>query len=201
MAGRPREFDRSEALARARDTFWARGFEPTSMTDLIASTGVASASLYAAFGSKEALFREAITDYEMREGAFAERALNEEPTAYAAVERMLCDAVRLFTRRRKSWGCMVVTSALNCSDQALKTWLSTRRNSRTASIIERLREAVRTGELHPETDAVALGDLYATLLQGLSVQARDGISRNRLMNMVAMAMRIMDAARPIPHRG
>ena len=57
MAGRPREFDRDLALEKARDLFWARGYEGTSMSDLVAALGIASARIYAAFGSKEALPR------------------------------------------------------------------------------------------------------------------------------------------------
>ncbi|WP_218020410.1 helix-turn-helix domain-containing protein [Nocardia sienata] len=60
MAGRPREFDRDIALTRAQALFWERGYEGVSLADLVAATGLASASLYAAFGSKEQLFREAV---------------------------------------------------------------------------------------------------------------------------------------------
>jgi AcrR family transcriptional regulator len=193
MAGRPREFDRDTALQQARNLFWSRGYEVTSMSDLMAATGVASASLYAAFGGKEALFREAIGNYEAREGGFASRALDEEPTAYRAIERMLRDAVMLFTRRGGPSGCMVVTSTVNCSpgNDAVQKWLSDRRRARGASIAARLQAAVEAGELRPDTNVEALADCYATLLQGLSVQARDGIPRNRLLATVDSAMQML----------
>ncbi|MCG6395766.1 TetR/AcrR family transcriptional regulator, partial [Vibrio alginolyticus] len=63
MAGRPREFDREVALRKAEQVFWQRGYEGTSMSDLVAALGIASARIYAAFGSKENLFREAIALY------------------------------------------------------------------------------------------------------------------------------------------
>ena len=61
--GRPRGFDRDSALRCAMLLFWERGYEATSISDLTAAMGINSPSLYAAFGSKEALFRESIELY------------------------------------------------------------------------------------------------------------------------------------------
>jgi AcrR family transcriptional regulator len=197
VAGRPREFDRDEALERARDAFWARGYEGTSMADLVAALGIASARIYAAFGSKEELFKEAIAHYEAHEGGFATRALAEEVTARGAVERMLREAVELYTRPGKPRGCMVVSAATNCAreNDVVAAWLADHRRTRTQSIVERLRRAVANGELKPHTDAQALGDSIAALLHGLSVQARDGVPKARLIALVPPALAALDAAR------
>lgn len=186
MAGRPREFDRNTALVKARDLFWERGYEGVSMADLTERLGLASARLYAAFGSKEDLFREAVAHYETQEGGFADRALAEEPTAVRAIERMFREGIELYTRRRGPRGCMVVSSATNCADENnhVREWLSEHRRARTASIVRRIQQAVETGELPAGTDAAMLGDIYAATLHGISTQARDGVSRKRLLAMV-----------------
>ncbi|MFB4250857.1 TetR/AcrR family transcriptional regulator [Pseudomonas idahonensis] len=195
MAGRPREFDRNQALRQALELFWARGFETTSMADLVAALGIASARIYAAFGSKEALFREAIELYESHEGGFADQALGEA-SAYVAIERMLKEAVALYTRAGHPQGCMVVSSAVNCSsdNDSVREWLAEHRRARTASIIQRLEAAVQSGELPAHTDATSLGDYYSTVLHGLSVQARDGVPQARLLKGVALAMTVFEAA-------
>ncbi|KTC43847.1 MAG: TetR/AcrR family transcriptional regulator [Pseudomonas sp.] len=197
MAGRPREFDRNQALRQALELFWARGFETTSMTDLVAALGIASARIYAAFGSKEALFREAIELYEQDEGGFADRALAEEPSARAAIARLLDEAVQLYTRPGQPLGCMVVSSAVNCSsdNDGVRQWLAEHRRARTASLVERLQAAVGSGELAGHSDATSLGHYYSTVLHGLSVQARDGASAEQLRKVVALAMGILDVAR------
>lgn len=191
MAGRPREFDRHQALRQALELFWRRGFETTSMADLVAALGIASARIYAAFGSKEALFREAIELYESQEGGFADLAL-QEPCAYVAIERMLQEAVALYTRADGPRGCMVVASAVNCSsdNDSVREWLAEHRRARTASIIQRLEAAQQAGELPGHSDATSLGDYYSTVLHGLSVQARDGVSAARLLQGVALAMQV-----------
>lgn len=190
MAGRPREFDRDAALAKARDAFWSRGYEGVSITDLVETLGLASARIYAAFGSKEKLFQEAVALYDEGEGGFATRALAEEPTAAQAIERSLREAVETYTRKGRPQGCMVVSAATNCAaeNDGVREFLADYRRRRTASLVERLERAVAEGELRTDTDAQALGDYYATVLHGLSVQARDGVSRKRLLATIPTAM-------------
>ncbi|MFP7606383.1 TetR/AcrR family transcriptional regulator [Serratia quinivorans] len=194
MAGRPREFDREQALLKARDLFWRQGYEGTSMSDLVAELGIASARIYKAFGSKELLFREAIASYENHEGGFADRAFSEESSVRVAIKRLLDDAVALYSRTDLPQGCMVVSSAASVSDEnsGIKDWLAEHRLQRTQGMIDRLQTAVATGELPPETDADALGDYFAAFLHGLSVQARDGVSRARLETAVKIALSALD---------
>lgn len=191
---RPREFDRAEALTKARDAFWTWGYEGTSMADLVSCLGIASARIYAAFGSKEALFREAIALYEANEGGFVARSLAGEPTVRQAIARILNEAIETYTRLGKPQGCMVVTAATNCTieNEALRDWLAERRREQTASIIGRLQRAVRHGELAPGTDAQALGDYLTAVMHGLSVQARDGIPKTRLTALADIAMLVFD---------
>jgi AcrR family transcriptional regulator len=172
------------ALERARDLFWARGYEGASMADLVAALGIASARIYAAFGSKEALFREAVAHYEAREGSFADRALSGAKGIRTALEDMFRAAVDVYTKKRR--GCMVVSAATNCTQEhaAIGAWLSEHRKARTQSIIDRLRSAKRSGEIPEHVDEAALGDVCATMLHGLSVQARDGVGSERLNAMV-----------------
>lgn len=195
MAGRPREFDREQALLKARDLFWRQGYEGTSLSDLVAELGIASARIYKAFGSKELLFREAVASYESHEGGFADRAFSEESSVRVAIKRLLNDAVMLYSRADLPQGCMVVSSAASVSDEnsGIKDWLAEHRLQRTQGIIDQLRAAVTTGELPPQTDTDALGDYFAAFLHGLSVQARDGVSRPRLEAAVKIALLALES--------
>lgn len=193
---RPREFDRALALRKARDAFWSRGYEATSMADLVDVLGLASARIYAAFGSKDDLFREAVELYETTEGGFVRRALENEPTARAAVKRMLGEAIETYTKPGRAWGCMVVSAATNCTveNDGLREWLAERRRRQTALISERLAQGVRDGDLKVDTDATVLGDFLSTVMHGLSVQARDGVSRKRLLRVSELALQTLPEA-------
>src|SRR5690349_7428825 len=114
--GRPRSFDRTEALSRAMEVFWTRGYEGASMAELTGAMGIGAPSLYAAFGSKEALFREAIDHYGRTEGPEIQAAVAAAPTARDAVEAYLTERSRVFTRPGKPRGCMIVLSGLTAAD-------------------------------------------------------------------------------------
>ena len=189
MAGRPREFDREAALIQARDLFWRHGFEGTSMSDLGAALGIASARIYKAFGSKEQLFREAVAHYAEHEGGFAARALEEGEIALA-IKRMLMDAIALYTRPLAPAGCMVVSAAGALSDenQPLQQWMAEQRSLRTESIINRFRQAAEAGQLKSDANPDLLGNYYALVLHGLSVQARDGVSADVLLSAVDVSL-------------
>jgi AcrR family transcriptional regulator len=182
MAGRPREFDRQEALAKARDAFWARGYEGVSLADLVERLGLASARIYAAFGSKADLFREAVALYEAEEGGFADRAL-AEPDIHRAIARMLAGAVELYTAPNRPGGCMVVTAGTNCAqdNQEIAAWLADHR-------------AKAEGQLRNDVDPDVLGGFYATFLHGLSVQARDGTPRQHLDRAADLAVGMLSDA-------
>lgn len=175
--------------------FWKQGYEGTSMADLVAATGLASARLYAAFGSKQDLFREAVARYEAGDGSFADKALEAPEGVHGAIEKLLTDAVLTYTRRGRPQGCMVVSAATNyaAENEGVMTWLATHRKARTQGIIDRLESAAQRGELKPGADIQALGDYYAVVLHGLSVQARDGVGKARLLAMIPSALCALDA--------
>jgi AcrR family transcriptional regulator len=192
--GRPRAFDRAKALRRAMEVFWAQGYEGTSLADLTKAMGINRPSLYAAFGCKEALFREAVELYEEIEGVAANRALAEEPTAFAAFEAMLRANAAAYTDPRKPPGCMVVLAAIlgTPDSAAVREYLALSRR-RTQSVLEqRLKRAIKEGEIPPGVNVRSLASFYATVLAGMSLQARDGASKAALDAIVDVALASWD---------
>lgn len=194
LRGRPRGFDRPAALRRAMEVFWRQGYDGTSMVDLTTAMGINSPSLYAAFGCKEALFREAVALYGTAEGSASRRALVEQPTARRAVDAMLRDSALIFADQTSPSGCLVTLGAV-CgpeSEAAVRDHLRERRQEIHDLLRERLVRAVADGELAPATDTEAVAAFYDTVLQGLSLQARDGASREMLIAIVDCAMAAWD---------
>ena len=113
VIGRPREFDRNAALEAAMVLFWRKGFSATSMTDLCEAMGVSSPSLYAAFGSKEALYLEALEHYVRTGGPPVWGELATGDTARASVEALLlAGADSLPESRASPAGCMAMLAAV-----------------------------------------------------------------------------------------
>jgi AcrR family transcriptional regulator len=186
--GRPRAFDRETALRQAMTLFWERGYEGTSLSDLTSVMNINRPSLYAAFGNKEELFREAVALYD-RDSPTA-RALREEPTARAAIEAMLRDNADAYTAPGNPPGCMVVLAATLCApeNEPVRRTLAESRLNTAKAIKARLKRAAVAGELPVGADLNGIAEFYATVLHGLSIQARDGASRKALNGVVTHAM-------------
>lgn len=187
--GRPRSFDRDAALDKAMFAFWENGYEATSISDLTAALGIGAPSLYAAFGDKRKLFDEVVVVYGGRYGDFAAAALAEEPTARAAVGRILREAAEVYTDPAHPPGCMVISAAVNTTSKEVAQALRERREASLMMFEARIRADMATGALPDTTNARALARYAGAVLQGLSQQSRDGASRGELDAVAEVAMR------------
>jgi AcrR family transcriptional regulator len=188
--GRPRGFDRDVALRKAMEVFWKYGYDGASMTRLTAAMDIASPSLYACFGSKEGLFREAVEMYGSTVGAPAQRALEEAPTAYEGIRAMLLANIVTFTDPERPPGCMVVLAAAagSARNEDVSAFVTERRQAVRELFRQRLSRGVAAGDVPATADLDALAALYTTLLHGLAIQARDGAKHEELRAIVESAM-------------
>lgn len=187
--GRPRAFDTNDALAKALEVFWRKGFEGTSLTDLTQAMGINKPSLYAAFGNKEQLFLKAIELYEQRPCAFFYPAL-EQKTAYQVVESMLLGAASSLADDSHPQGCLIVQGALACSEagEAIKETLINRRRDGELALCERLQRAKDEGDLPDTADPLLLARYIGTVLQGMAIQATNGISSEELLQVAELVL-------------
>lgn len=187
--GRPRTFDVDRALDAALTVFWRKGYEGTSLSDLTTAMGINRPSLYAAFGNKEDLFRKALDRYVTHKVAYLRESMGA-PTARGVAENMLTGAANMLTDTSHPVGCLAVQGALTCSDQAesIRQELVNIRNDFDTRLSQRLTQAQAAGEFPPGTDAGTLARYLSTVIQGMSVQAASGASRDDLMKVVHMAL-------------
>lgn len=192
--GRPREFDRTDALNKAMKLFWQKGYTATSMNDLYATMGIKSPSLYAAFGSKEDLYDEVLQHYEECVAPHIWGGMESEPSPKKAIAQWLERSAETLTRSDLPHGCMVTLSSVASEGhERLGARVQQLRNSGYELLKARLSEAQQCGELPPSTDIDALTRLYVSIQQGMSIQARDGASRETLLGIARMAMGLWPA--------
>ena len=188
--GRPRSFDRDEALERAIAVFWEHGYDATSIAVLTEKLGINAPSLYAAFGNKRELFDEALDSYLRTYGSFSRRALAEEPNAREAVERILREAASVYTDPDHPPGCLLISAATNCSPQSADVAAHLRkiRGEGRRALETKIAADARSGVLPEDTDVHGLATFYSAVIQGMSAQARDGASTADLNQITTAAL-------------
>lgn len=193
--GRPREFDRDKALEAAMTLFWAQGYEPTSLNQLKACMGdISPASFYAAFGSKEALFREVFEHYLETHGRAIAILRDETLPPRQAIELALRRSARMQTEPTHPPGCLTILGASNCSpeNKHIEGILATERARNREAIKACVARAIASGELSSSTDADALTTTFDTFLLGIALEAKDGASAGRLETAISLLMQLWD---------
>lgn len=194
--GRPRAFDRDAALAQATFVFWKKGFEATSMADLTAAMGIGSPSLYAAFGSKEALYQAALDYYRQTYEGLVWSNFFAHASVRDALASWLGDSAAALTGclAEIPRGCMVTLSAVGSEGHAaLGELVRSARGITLARLTARLTRAVDEREIPASVDVPALARFLQTVQGGMSIQARDGASRAELEAVADVALAGFDA--------
>jgi AcrR family transcriptional regulator len=194
--GRPRAFDRDAALEQATRLFWSKGYEATSITDLTKAMGIGSPSLYAAFGSKEALYAEALQHYAKTNEHFVWAAFRSADTARGAVRALLMDSASALSGCIADMprGCMVTLSSVGSEGHAdLGEIVKAARAVTLERLETRFQQAVENGDIPEDSDTRALARFVQAVQAGMSILARDGASRSELEDVTSVAMAGWDA--------
>ncbi|SHM63360.1 transcriptional regulator, TetR family [Pseudomonas asturiensis] len=191
--GRPRAFDRDQALLHALAVFWKRGYEPASVAELCTAMGIKPPSLYAAFGNKATLFLEAVAHYETLFWDATWERMNDEPDVVRAIGEFFHSSASILTEPEAPCGCMVVLAAVNVSQDAgeVTAALKALRQEGRDYLQQRLDRAVEDGQLKPHTNTRLLASALNTLLEGMSLQAQDAASREDLQAIGATAISML----------
>lgn len=185
--GRHREFDVEEALAAAQKVFWLKGYDGTSISDLTEAMGINSPSLYAAFGSKQGLFKAVLNHYD----ASREKVLTKilaEPTAKDVATRYLAALADYATDKKHPPGCLMIKAGLTPGDTEIAKQLANHKAAMELALRERFECAKRQGDLPKEASPVGLMRYLLAIGSGLCVQAASGASREELRAIADLAL-------------
>ncbi|WP_165421384.1 TetR/AcrR family transcriptional regulator [Bradyrhizobium sp. 31Argb] len=189
--GRPRAFDREAALAQAMKLFWIKGYEGTSVADLTEAMGVGSTSLYAAFGSKDELYAEALRFYSATYEDLVLGRFRKAATARDAALAYLRDSAAAMTGSDCDLphGCMVTLATVGSDGHTeLGDLMRTARGGAFDVLTARLEKGVAEGELPKSLDVAKLARFLQTVQSGMAIRARDGADRAELQAVAEIAM-------------
>lgn len=188
--GRPRAFDREAALDAATTLFWSKGYEATSINDLTQAMGIGTKSLYAAFGSKDALFTEALHHYVRKYEGLAWDRSRLAPTAREAVETFLRDSAAAFSGEAADIprGCMATIASMGCDGLPALQAFACDVETTFDRLMVRIGQGVANGDLPSGLDVKRLARFVETVQGGMSIRARNGADRRELDGVVDVAM-------------
>ena len=189
--GRPRVFDRNEALGLATRLFWLKGYDGTSIVDLTEAIGIEAPSLYAAFGSKKELYAAAVRHYGETYEGLVWNNFRAAATARNAAMAYLMDSAAALTGSLadEPRGCMVTLSTLGSEAHSeLGSLLKAARAVVFDRLKARFERAVSEGDLLNSVDVAGLARFVQNIQSGMSILARDGTGREDLERVVTIAM-------------
>ena len=187
--GRPREFDHDVVLDKVMETFWAHGYDATSVSLLESKTGLAAPSLYAAFGNKQQLFQKSVEHYRELTKPIHENA-RKQPRSRLVAKHLLEGLVEFFTTNGNPKGCLVVlgTVSSGTSSSAISNYLVGIRSKMVVDYADRFERSIKEGDLPADTDPYALANYLITLDCGLALQSKAGHSKADLLKVVSLAL-------------
>jgi len=192
-AGRQRTFDKDDALSKAMDVFWRKGYSGTSLSDLTEAMGINKPSLYAAFGNKEELFVSAINHYVNEYGIpHFDKLLGSDSNLKDRVKLYLTSIVKMLSDSSLPGGCFVVTSTCEAGgdcfpEDAVQTILKINASS-MESLIGFFKDEQAKGNVASTASPEVLADYLLTIQFGLAVLARNGIKQNKLKQVISHAV-------------
>src|ERR1700729_2114685 len=179
--GAPRSFDENDALKKATQVFWSKGYDGATIDDLVAGMGVGRPSLYAVFGDKRAIFLRVLKAYAEKKGARAAKALLSPQGLRDSIVGFLRYAVESATEKGSARGCLMVCVAPVVDDAEVRQFLQKAVAGGAALVEGRFRDGITAGEI-PSDFPVAVRAIQVTdIARGLTMRAQIGTPRKTLL--------------------
>jgi TetR/AcrR family transcriptional repressor of nem operon len=190
---RTKEFDPDSALRAALDLFWRKGYEATSVQDLVEHLGIGRASIYATFGTKHELYLRALDRYCEEMAGHNAYVMSPAGPALPVVRQLIESFAETAMTDPDRKGCFVTNTAVEClpDDELAATRVDIGLNGLEAAIAGALSRACDQGELGADKDPLALARFLVTLIQGIRVIAKRP-DRQRLKDAVGQALSLLD---------
>ena len=190
---RPQEFDTTETLHKVMRVFWHKGYEATSLVDLLGATGLSKSSLYSTFGGKHALFLAAFDAYRQQRAVDMQRVLEQEP-ARPAIEAFFHLLLGELNTTEPDLGCMSINQAVELAphDPEIRERVLTDFRRIEEALTYTIKRGQQNGTLTSPRSPRELARLLGLAYPGLQVMARAGYTRTELDERVRQLLINLD---------
>jgi TetR/AcrR family transcriptional regulator, transcriptional repressor for nem operon len=191
---RPKEFDVDDALQQALEVFWRKGYEATSVQDLVAAMGIQKASLYGTFGDKHSLYMKALHRYEANGFAALADHLTAAKSPKNAVRSMVLGNAEQACSAKGKVGCFCINANVEMAPQDGEVSDLVRDHSeRVEALLEAtLRRAKALGEIAKGANTKQLATFLFGVIVALNVLGKQRAGRDRMLAMARQSLAALD---------
>lgn len=190
---RTKEFDRDDVVHKARELFWQKGYEATSMDELVNTLGISRSSLYATFGDKHQLYCETLNSY-CESNAYALAKQSVQATNPLAFIQYIFDIIIEQAKKDKSHkGCYVVNSMVEFSnrDETVKAILDANNKTFENMLRGLIQRGQKDGSIGQRQSAKQLAQFLLNTVYGIRISARSNASAKELQDVVKVSMGVL----------
>ena len=191
---RTKDFDESEVLEKAIKLFWQKGYNGTSMQDLVDGLGISRSSIYDTFGDKHQLYLKALCTYRQNAIAVRDQILNASVPAKAAIRQLMDLTIDQMIRDKQHKGCFLVNSAVENAPHDKENNAIVCQNDRQVenAFYEVIKRGQTNGEIAGKQDPRALARFLFNNIVGIQVTAKSATDKAAFDDIVNLTMSVLD---------
>ncbi|HVW96781.1 MAG TPA: TetR/AcrR family transcriptional regulator [Mucilaginibacter sp.] len=191
---RNKDFDESEVLKKAICLFWDKGYNGTSMQDLVDGLGISRSSLYDTFGDKRQLYMKALEVYQQGYGSQLCTLISAAPSAKAAIRNLLEMMVNDLLGDEQRKGCFMVNAGieLGAHDTEVGALICQNELQLEQAFLKAIQQGQESGEIDPQKDPQALARFLGNTVKGLQVSVKSTTDRAFFDDVIHTALTILD---------
>jgi TetR/AcrR family transcriptional regulator, transcriptional repressor for nem operon len=192
--GRPREFDSEQALQAAMQVFWSKGYEATSLSDLIEAMNISKSSFYQTFQGKHQLFENCITFYQEQFISDITNSLEKARTGRAFIGEIFNGMAEKAKPKSDRRGCLI----LNCvsefaqKDPVIAKLITKSIKQMTDVFLAAVKRAQKEGDISPNKKPLPLARYLLTSLNGLTTTIKAGASPAEIKETAQVVLSALD---------
>ncbi len=191
---RTKDFDQSEVLAKAIKLFWQKGYNGTSMQDLVDGLGISRSSIYATFGDKHQLYLKALCTYRQNQVVIRDQILNASVPAKTAIRQLMDLTIDQIMRDKQHKGCFLINSAVENASHDKETNAIVCQNDQEVenAFYEVIKRGQTRGEIASKQDPRALARFLFNNIVGIQVTAKSATDKTAFHDIVILTMSVLD---------
>ena len=191
---RTKDFDEDEVLQKAMNLFWYKGYNGTSMQELVDGLGISRSSMYDTFGDKHTLFMRSLENYKQMATTEMKAIVDNAPTAKAAIRRMLEYTVTELLRDDQHKGCFLVNAGVEMAphDAEVNKMLCENDRQLEHYFNEAIKKGQSSSEISNEQSSHALAQFILNTIKGMRVTAKSAADKKVFNDIVEVTMKVLD---------